>query len=89
MIGLYLYYSIHSTWNQLRKVFKTWLFLIALAAMLGGGLIGLSLTKTTGYLLQAPEMAEISQQIADYFRLEVISRANIIELVVGFLMLSI
>ena len=32
-----LYYSLHTTWNQLRKLFRTWLFLLVLCVLLGGG----------------------------------------------------
>ena len=38
---LFWYYALHSLKNQIRKLFKTWVFILILACMVLGGVIGL------------------------------------------------
>lgn len=38
---MFLYYSLHSVWNQIRKLMKTWVLILILVCGLVGGLVGL------------------------------------------------
>ena len=86
---LYLYYAIHSTWNQIRKVFKTWIFLVVLASILGGGLFGLNLTKSLNIVSDGVSNSEIYKSLSEYFKFNIVRKESLIELVAGFMMLSI
>lgn len=86
---LFLYYSFHSTWNQLRKLFKTWLFLVMLASVFGGGLIGLSLSHS-GYMAPVSSQAgSIMNDLAEYLNVDIISKAALFELIGGLIVISL
>ena len=85
---LFLYYSLRSTWNQLRRVFKTWVFLVAIAAIFGGGLIGLSLSKSGSTIQATAEITSATAGLTDYFHLATISKPHIFELAFTVILFS-
>lgn len=59
---LYLYYILHSFVNQIRKMFKTWVFVLIIVCGLLGGVVGL----TVGLLTEpTDEPEEIAIEIPD------------------------
>ena len=88
-MSLFLYYSFHSTWNQLRRVFKTWIFLVALAAVFGGGLIGLSLARSGAALpATSQDIATATSGLSGYFQLATISKADLFEFAFTLILFS-
>ena len=67
---LFLYYAAHSTFNQLRKLFKSWVLIFIIACGLIGGLIGFGaalLSEQAGFddepeeiVIPVPETPEIT-----------------------------
>ena len=88
---LALYYSLHTTWNQLRKLFRTWMFLIALGIVLGGGLIGLGAVHFSQQVQtqQDPGETPIPQDIMEFFDASGLDGKDAFELGTGLAILSI
>ena len=88
---LFLYYSLHSTWNQLRRLFKTWVFLLLLALVLGGGLIGLGAMRFSGTMQaeQDPSGSVIPEDFMEYFEASQLTKTDAVELGAGLLILSV
>ena len=87
---LFLYYSLHTTWNQFKKMFKTWIFLIFLAAIFGGGLMGLSLSRLSNYSsLTAGTDFELPANIADFLSFNALTKSNMFELAISFVIIGI
>ena len=57
---LFSYYALHSFWNQLRKLFRTWVLVFILVCALVGGLIGFgaAMLSEAAEENRAPETAE-------------------------------
>ncbi|MBR4163739.1 MAG: CPBP family intramembrane metalloprotease [Solobacterium sp.] len=67
---MFLYYAWHSFFNQLRKIFKTWVLVFILVCGLLGGLIGFSIASLEE-ATQTEEIVEIeSEEITAEFSLE-------------------
>lgn len=61
---LFLYYAVHSFFNQLKKLFKTWILIFIVACALIGGLVGLfaaSVSKKAEEL-SPEEQAEVQEE---------------------------
>ena len=88
---LALYYSIHTTWNQLRKLFRTWLFLIVLSLLLGGGLIGLGAARfsSEAQSAQNPESSVLPADFMEFFDASGLTAADAAELGAGLVILSV
>ncbi|MBR4457291.1 MAG: CPBP family intramembrane metalloprotease [Solobacterium sp.] len=84
---LALYYSLHTTWNQFRKLFRTWLFLILLGIVLGGGLIGLGAFRFMSSMQsQSPVLPE---SLMEFFDASGLNGVSAFELGAGLSILSI
>ncbi len=88
---LMLYYSLHTTWNQLRRLFRTWLFLLLLCALLGGGLLGLGIARFSGNVqsMQAPSGEVLPEDFMEFFDASNLSAVDAVELGSGLLILSL
>ena len=88
---LMLYYSLHTTWNQLRKLFRTWLFLLVLCVLLGGGLIGFGAARFSHTLSDASLNSEtvLPESFMEFFDASGLTAADASELGVGLLVLSL
>ena len=60
---LFSYYALHSFWNQLRKLFRTWVIVFILICALVGGLIGFG----AAMLSDAAEKNAPSEEIEEVF----------------------
>lgn len=88
---LFLYYSFHTTWNQLRKLFTTWMFLIGLAIVLGGGLIGFGAAR---FYQDAPLSSEVTgtvlpESFMEFFDASGLTANDALELGAGLIILAV
>ena len=58
-----------------------------MASLLGGGLFGIRLSSTFNSLAKSFSNAEVIQQFAEYFKINLITKEQTIELVAGYIML--
>ena len=88
---LALYYSLHTTWNQLRKLFRTWIFLIVLSMVLGGGLIGFGTAHFAHQIQtqQDPSEQPIPSDLMEFFDASGLDGKDAFELGTGLAILSI
>lgn len=88
---LFLYYSLHTTWNQLRKLFRTWLFLLVLSVLLGGGLIGLGAMRFSSRLQSEDNTVAdvLPEDFMEFFDASGITKADAAELGAGLLILAV
>ena len=86
-----LYYSLHTTWNQLRKLFRTWLFLLVLCVLLGGGLIGFGAMRFSSTLSSASAGTEtvLPENFMEFFDASGLTANDAAELGTGLLVLSL
>ena len=88
---LMFYYSLHTTWNQLRKLFRTWLFLLVLCVLLGGGLIGFGAARFSSSLntVQPSGETALPESFMDFFDASGLTANDAIELGTGVLFLAL
>ncbi|MCR4950750.1 MAG: CPBP family intramembrane metalloprotease [Solobacterium sp.] len=94
---LFLYYAAHSTFNQLRKLFKSWVLIFIIVCGLIGGLIGFGaalLSEEAGFddepeeiVIPVPETPEITP--ADDGKILGIEWPEAVELAAGAIVLSL
>ncbi len=92
---LFGYYALHSVWNQIRKVFKTWVLVFILVCGLIGGLIGFGAASlqeaASGDDEQIEEVIEESEEVpqASFEELTGVSGMDVFELAASGLILGI
>ncbi len=82
-----LYYFAHSAWNQLRKLIRTWAFIMLIVFVLIGGLIAFAV-RWYYQRLSAVE-GLLPESFMEFFEFEGMSGLNAVELGVGILVLGI
>lgn len=84
---LFLYYFIHTTWNQLRKLIRTWAFFMLILFCTIGGLAAFAVNW---YYRQLSTVEGIlPENFMEFFEIEGLSSLNSLELGVGLLILGI
>ena len=92
---LFGYYALHSVWNQIRKVFKTWVLVFILVCGLIGGLIGFGAASLQEAASaddeQIEEVIEESEEVpqASFEELTGVSGMDVFELAASGLILGI
>ena len=82
-----LYYFFRSTWNQLKKLVRTWAFIMLIVMVTIGGLV----VYAVRWYYQRLSTVEglLPDSFMDFFEIEGLSRLNAAELVVGLLILGV
>ena len=93
---LFSYYALHSLFNQIRKLLKTWVLIFLLACMVLGGVIGLGAAKLSEVSEEAGEaetetlLPEEVQEAQDAFLAETSrDRGALTELIAGAVILAV
>ncbi|MCR5089250.1 MAG: CPBP family intramembrane metalloprotease [Oscillospiraceae bacterium] len=86
-MSMLLYYFVHSTWNQLRKLIRTWAFIMLIVFVLIGGLVAFAV-RWYYQRLSAVE-GLLPESFMEFFEVEGMSGLNAVELAVGLLVLGI
>ncbi len=88
---LFFYFTLHSFWNQLKKIFKSWVLIFILACALLGGLIGFGAAKLSE-VAEADNEEPAIEEVEEEHTLESelgIERDAAIELISGLVVLGI
>ena len=62
---LFGYYALHSVWNQLRRLFKTWVLVVFLVCALIGGLIGFGVASLEDAAAPQEETEQVIEEIEE------------------------
>ena len=88
---LFFYFTLHSFWNQLKKIFKSWVLIFILGCALLGGLIGFGAAKLSE-VAEADNEEPAIEEVEEEHTLESelgIERDAAIELILGLVVLGI
>ena len=84
---LFLYYTVHTTINQLRKLLRTWVFFMFLGFITAGGLIGYVISWYYQRLKAIDTV--LPENISEFLEASNITTLNAIELAAGLVVLGI
>ena len=87
MMGMFLYYAIHSTVNQLRKFVRTWAFVLLLVIAVLGGVAWYAVRWYTERLRETGAL--MPEDLAELFAASGLTSLNVLELTIGLLVLGI
>lgn len=84
---LFLYYTVHTTINQLRKLLRTWVFFMFLGFITAGGLIGYVISWYYQRLKAIDTV--LPENISEFLEASNITALNAVELAAGLVVLGI
>ncbi|MBE7003400.1 MAG: hypothetical protein E7425_03825 [Ruminococcaceae bacterium] len=85
---LFGYYALHSFFNQLKKIFKTWVLVFILVCALLGGVIGYGAARIAMVAEEQDTQVEEEEEKPSYLEEHGLSRMDVVELIGGFIILG-